>query len=42
LRGAAARDAGTVHAALLGAVQSFIGDVPQRDDMTLVVAEFLP
>jgi serine phosphatase RsbU (regulator of sigma subunit) len=38
----AAVDASTLHAALLRAVQNFIGAMPQRDDMTLVVAEYMP
>jgi serine phosphatase RsbU (regulator of sigma subunit) len=42
LRATAASDAATVHRMLLNAVQSFIGATPQRDDMTLLVAEYVP
>jgi serine phosphatase RsbU (regulator of sigma subunit) len=42
LQAGAAVDAPTLHAGMLRAVQNFIGAMPQRDDMTLVVAEYNP
>ena len=42
LQAGAAVDAAMLHAGMLRAIQSFVGNMPQRDDLTLLVAEYVP
>ena len=42
LHAGAAVDAAMLHAGMLRAIQSFVGAMPQRDDLTLLVAEYVP